>query len=860
MAKTSLLWRIGRSVKAMLVNDEKASTEKRIEFSKQQVEKRDQKKKSGFKQAGYEKMMEDVDLSKDDLKDKADRFRDMNVCGFSVYQFRAMGLYDMNEEEAVKRLSLISRAKRLETKIRWDLRLLDDGKLTYDGLAEEFDEFKMLVSEIMTPEAKREIANKAGYLHPENMNEEEISDVAADMEFTRRILRYSHSGYVSFRFRDKTIPERREFISGKERLLLLNTMNTEQSIAVLDDKLMTYERLKEHFGRDMISIGSEKDWFRFKAFFDNNDTGVIKPRFDSLGKGIKKLRKSDMSNMRQTFLELIDEYRRFLMEGYIDAAPEIKALNPDSVNTVRIIAYFDGKETSIRSASMRIGKAGSFVDNAGAGGITVAIDREKGFIDSDGCDENGFIYEKHPDTGITFKGYQLPAWDKALAVVYDVSGKIEGAKYVGWDLACTSDYEWVIVEANGKTGFFGAQAPHDKGRRSEFLNTIGADPRGAIRDEVALRASTRIAKRFELDETKIMDQLRHFESLGIDGRYFERNGAWELSDDEILELKKTIEAGLEAESRSKDEMIKAVCKLSGLDEETVRHRHHLAMLYGYDEEGFLSHGIYLLDDEEIKAQTYFSRADGISRHQRRRRREAMDELRSQYGDNYGHYCRNLSQATLNCGCTPEEYVLYGIYNKSDNEAAGFCTKDFMRKVWTANAPGYEDNRKLLRESPSEDSEYPFGDIEDELESVKPVDRKRLHIVTASKGEKAEAIMAAFSEGSDLLWTGHGFSAGVDITNGKIETERVNGYGKKFSGRGSKDALKGTEAPLWKEAVSLCISEAQKYPNTAFMKWEVDVTGGAAELKAAGPVFDVRVIQMPYAFEGIGLRDRFEKYL
>ena len=45
-----------------------------------------------------------------------------------------------------------------------------------------------------------------------------------------------------------------------------------------------------------------------------------------------------------------------------------------------------------------------------------------------------------------------------------------------------------------------------------------------------------------------------------------------------------------------------------------------------------------------------------------------------------------------------------------------------------------------------------------------------------------------------------------------------------------------------------------------MKWEVDVTGDTADLKAAGPVFDVHVIQMPYAFECIGLRNRFEKYL
>ena len=860
MAKTSFLWRVGRSIKAMIANDETASTEKRIEFSKQQVEKRDQKKKQGFKQAGYEKMMQGVELSKDDLKDKADHFRDMNVVGFSVYRFRASGLYKMTDEEACKRLSLMKQSIRLDKDLRWDFRLLDEGKLTYDDVMEKINDFKLLESEIMTPEAKRDIANKAGYLHPENMSDEQISDVAVDMEFTRRILRYSHSGYVSFRFYDKTIPERREFISGKERLLLLNTMKTDESIAVLDDKLMTYEKLREHYGRDMISVGSEKDWFRFKAFFENNDTGVIKPRFDSLGKGIKLLRKSDMSNMRETFLELIDEYRRFLMEGYINAAEEIKALNPDSVNTVRIIAYFDGKDTSIRSASMRIGKAGSFVDNAGAGGITVAIDRETGMIDSDGCDENGFIYDKHPDTGITFKGYQLPAWEKALAVVYDVSGKIEGAKYVGWDLACTSDHEWVIVEANGKTGFFGAQAPHDKGRRKEFLNTIGADPRGAIRDEVVFRTAARIAKRYELDEEELVEKIRHFESMGLDGRWFEDNCAWDLTDDEILELKKVIEADTEAGEKRDSEMFASICSTSGLDEDTVKHKYHLAKLHGYDVDCFLTNGIYLLSDEDIKSQVFFNRADGITRFQRRRKEEAMNALHSMLGLSYGRYSLNEAEAALKCGCSLDEYVLYGIYDKNGDEAAGFCTNDFMRRIWTANATGYESSRKLLEERHSDAGAMPFGDLTDELESIKLNDRKRLHIVTATQGGNTEVVMAAFSEGSDQTWTGKGFSAGVDVETGKIETERVNGYGERFEERRSKDASKGDDVPLWKEAASKCTSEAQKYPELTFMKWEVDVTGDTADLKAAGPVFDVHVIQMPYAFEGIGLRNRFEKYL
>jgi hypothetical protein len=214
----------------------------------------------------------------------------------------------------------------------------------------------------------------------------------------------------------------------------------------------------------------------------------------------------------------------------------VKALNPDSVNTVRIITHFDGKEAVIWSASMRIGHAGSFVDNVGAGGLTVTIDTDTGIICSDARDEGGFSYEKHPESGIVFKGYQLPAWDKAVETAKGLAAKMPGAKFVGWDLACNSDYEWVIVEGNGQTGFYGAQAPIDKGRRKSFLEVNGADPRGVIKDLIVYEMAEEVEAETGIPKDEIVEKLLHFESLGLDGRYFKPNRAWELTDEECLAL------------------------------------------------------------------------------------------------------------------------------------------------------------------------------------------------------------------------------------------------------------------------------------------------------------------------------------
>jgi len=509
---------------------------KRIEFAQQQVEKRKKASSESVLMDEYALMMEDSGLTQEELKARLSRLRKLKIAALPSYKFRVYGLYKMSDEDADKAMYMLKELEERRDDLRWDLRQIDLGRMSYEDIEQKVRDYKDLMKKALTADAKRRITGKAGYLHPEELDEEQLGEVAADMEFTKYVLKYSHVEYISFHFHEKTIPERREFICDLERLMLQPGINSAEAIATLDDKLLTYRKLKVFFKRDFVNVRSGMDYSKFERFFERNDKGVIKPRYGMLGKGVRLVRRDDYDDIRELYDELINEEQRHVIEGYIEAADEIRALNPDSVNTVRFITYFDGESVSIRSCSMRIGHAGSFVDNAGAGGMTVAVDKDTGIIISDGCDEKGFRYETHPDTGIRFKGYQLPAWDKALETLYAVTGEIDGAKYIGWDLACNKDYDSVIVEGNGRTGFVGAQAPMDTGRRREFFNTIGADPRGAIYNEIALDAAEALKKKEGIPVEESMTNLRHFESLGLDGRYFFTYRAWELTDEECLAL------------------------------------------------------------------------------------------------------------------------------------------------------------------------------------------------------------------------------------------------------------------------------------------------------------------------------------
>lgn len=183
-----------------------------------------------------------------------------------------------------------------------------------------------------------------------------------------------------------------------------------------------------------------------------------------------------MCPAKKLFRGLRKEYDSFIVEELIQAHDTIRALNPDSVNTVRVITYFDGEKTIIHDTFMKVGKKGSFVDNGGAGGIFVSVNPETGVFKSAGCDENGIVYEKHPDTGITFNGYQLPDWQQARALAMELSTQVPGLNYIGWDFTYTKKKKWVIVEGNAKTQFFGQQCTTGVGLRKNVIETIQYKP------------------------------------------------------------------------------------------------------------------------------------------------------------------------------------------------------------------------------------------------------------------------------------------------------------------------------------------------------------------------------------------------
>ena len=62
-------------------------------------------------------------------------------------------------------------------------------------------------------------------------------------------------------------------------------------------------------------------------------------------------------------------------------------------------------------------------------------------------DELGNVYAAHPDSGVVYKGYQIPEWEKMIAICKEAAALFPRMKYCSWDMAHT-EKGWVVVEAN----------------------------------------------------------------------------------------------------------------------------------------------------------------------------------------------------------------------------------------------------------------------------------------------------------------------------------------------------------------------------------------------------------------------------
>lgn len=139
----------------------------------------------------------------------------------------------------------------------------------------------------------------------------------------------------------------------------------------------------------------------------------------------------------------------YIVQRGLSQHKDIARFNPSSINTIRVATYrsvIDDKPHFL-SALIRIGKTGSFVDNAHAGGLFVGIDRN-GVLGKYACDQYGNRYETF--NGINFRDdtYVIPDFEKIIQFSESVASQILHARLVAQDICIEADGQLKLVEFN----------------------------------------------------------------------------------------------------------------------------------------------------------------------------------------------------------------------------------------------------------------------------------------------------------------------------------------------------------------------------------------------------------------------------
>lgn len=300
----------------------------------------------------------------------------------------------------------------------------------------------------------------------EMMDSNTVKQVSKDIDKCYSRYKTTPSEYFLFGMRYANKVKRKSYISDKVLFSAVARTGTRPlHDSELNDKFHFYELTSEHFKRSAIEVKREEDWAKFEQFVVGKDKVILKPNSSACGSGIFISKTDDPKSL---FDKLMAAKGDWIIEELINQSNTMAAWNPSSVNTVRITTFKNRRGTFIHCPFMRVGRAGSDVDNGGQGGIYALVDAETGVIISDGKDERSNIWVEHPDSGVPFKGVQIPRWDELRQLVVEIHNtKMPKHVYIGWDFALTDD-GWVLIEGNWGE-YVAQQSASGHGLKDEFM-------------------------------------------------------------------------------------------------------------------------------------------------------------------------------------------------------------------------------------------------------------------------------------------------------------------------------------------------------------------------------------------------------
>lgn len=215
----------------------------------------------------------------------------------------------------------------------------------------------------------------------------------------------------------------------------------------LCNKFNFYCKTADFFKRKAILVENVEDRKRFVQMTLECKKVFAKLLEGSYGANAIMFEINSEADALEAFDKLLRTESKWIVEECIIQAKCMAQWNSSSVNTVRIPSFLCGGKSNILGPFFRTGRKGCIIDNAGGGGIFAVLNPDTGVVETDGMNELGKYYVNHPDSGLQYRGFQIPEWDNLLDITRKIHLTMPFHRYIAFDFAYT-DQGWVLIEGN----------------------------------------------------------------------------------------------------------------------------------------------------------------------------------------------------------------------------------------------------------------------------------------------------------------------------------------------------------------------------------------------------------------------------
>ena len=251
--------------------------------------------------------------------------------------------------------------------------------------------------------------------------------------------------YQEFEFYNLNKNERKTYLTRVKNNAIVRKYNNKEYFKYFDNKQEFNKIFNKYLKREWLYL---KDYDEFVKFCSNKKEIIVKPIDGCGGVGVEliKVNKNSIKNIYNNLIET----NRLLVEEKIVQHKQLSKLNKTSVNTLRIVTFYDGKKTHILNSVFKIGNGG-VTDNFSSGSMYTFV--EEGKIIVPAIDRNDNVFYKHPISNIDLINYEIPNYDKVINLVKECAKVIKEVRYVGWDIAILED-DVCLIEGNCYPGIY----------------------------------------------------------------------------------------------------------------------------------------------------------------------------------------------------------------------------------------------------------------------------------------------------------------------------------------------------------------------------------------------------------------------